>query len=752
MFSRTRKISLPLMLLMILILTGLFAGGSAAQGSVDEVLDLQIMKLSAEPVPVGESARYGVELRNISDQGIQNIVMRINWETLMVAGAKMRVVEEETVDVRTDAIRREAGMIAWKGDMKTGGVLALEIELTASLCSGDDRALVLTGEAGRAGSEARVDASSSMTISCAYDLNPNDLSVTMSLDQLPPMGVFGTQADVVAGQPAHARVQVENFSDKRINALIGVEIIPKEGMEESCLLLPAVQQRISGAPTVPVANAFFGTDTFTYGYMALEIDPGATWQADLKLLMRGRTMGCEFTGETAVFAGPAIPIPGSCQGESPECRYEGWSPREKDVQTLVDWLLEQKSEVVTARLVSPDLGDAPASENHFNIGMPPYGAGSGTANFPTVFNFNIGMPPTANEIAMEISGPYHREARPLRLGALATVERDADLNPGRNIDPENGTANLDRRDDGLLLDKAPGRCEPLDFKVPLTIEKSAALYFEDSVRTAYLNVFVDANGDGDWADAGQCAGETAPEHIVINYPVDVAALGAGRHLLALPANKGVPWDSTNQTWLRITIADEKAPTPLNTGGVAHGDGRGPAAGYLLGETEDYRLRVGSQTDAVDQGADLAVRMDGQITVLANPHMMGGPSIQATDWLTHTTMVFNHLLRFGNLGETAAPGSTLLFMADPALRNVDFDLSVSGELPWRDGLDYRADCSPGDADCRVELDLGTVPPGAFGTVNVTMTAHCAPDSASVCKKTNLLAKALVETAEDAGGKE
>jgi hypothetical protein len=56
--------------------------------------------------------------------------------------------------------------------------------------------------------------------------------------------------------------------------------------------------------------------------------------------------------------------------------------------------------------------------------------------------------------------------------------------------------------------------------------------------TGDLNVWVDGNRDGDWADVKPCPGVAGPipafEHIVIDLPVSLGALGMGVHTINVP--------------------------------------------------------------------------------------------------------------------------------------------------------------------------------------------------------------------------
>ena len=109
MSNRKRIFVFPSLILIVLLLTTFLAGGIAAYAQVDEVLELSITKLSAEPVPVGEAAVFGVTLRNIGDQGAPNVVMQLKWDEDAVSDVTMQIVAEETTGVRTDGVRREAG-------------------------------------------------------------------------------------------------------------------------------------------------------------------------------------------------------------------------------------------------------------------------------------------------------------------------------------------------------------------------------------------------------------------------------------------------------------------------------------------------------------------------------------------------------------------------------------------------------------------------------------------------------------------
>ncbi|MEZ4832572.1 MAG: GEVED domain-containing protein [Caldilineaceae bacterium] len=129
----------------------------------------------------------------------------------------------------------------------------------------------------------------------------------------------------------------------------------------------------------------------------------------------------------------------------------------------------------------------------------------------------------------------------------------------------------------------------------------------------YLNVWVDSNRDGDWADRFECPQDAtgvaaqALEHIVIDYAVDANALGVGQQSLLVTTSVPVWWpaDLAQQpSWLRATLSDRPSNKPF----ITYGDGRGYDTPFRTGETEDYLLRG----QIVDPTADPSVTKRGEI--------------------------------------------------------------------------------------------------------------------------------------------
>jgi len=228
-----------------------------------------------------------------------------------------------------------------------------------------------------------------------------------------------------------------------------------------------------------------------------------------------------------------------------------------------------------------DLGDAPDSFNSYGWPMTAYPAMGSLphvqANYPTVY---WGPPATP--------GPrHHFTFVDSWLGLATTGELQADQLPDqdmtRNISPTHvlpGIADQDSimiplGDDGLGPRIRLADCMQLTLPYTVTVASTSPI-------TRYVNAWLDMNRDGDWDDTLTCPGGIpAPEWIVQDQ---VPALYPGLNRLVTPpfvADITVHQDLPFESWLRISIADMPAPVPY--------DGRGPAMGYDLGETEDYHL-------------------------------------------------------------------------------------------------------------------------------------------------------------------
>ncbi len=244
-----------------------------------------------------------------------------------------------------------------------------------------------------------------------------------------------------------------------------------------------------------------------------------------------------------------------------------------------------------------DLGDAPDSTNHAGVNMAAYAGVQ--ANFPTVFDPATGVP----------EGPLHRYPRPFHLGQRVSLEAGADIGPDQdplnNILPTANDPDNDRGDDGTNLALWNlNNCQTTNLPVQVAITPQAVNYFQNLGTPGYLNIWVDSNRDGDWADATQCGQQPAVEHVVIDFPINVVGLGAGLQLINVPTGL-VPWPATDKpAWVRVTLSERPSNKTLTAGALNYGDGRGYPLPFKTGETEDYLYRPAE----AGGGPDLALHM------------------------------------------------------------------------------------------------------------------------------------------------
>jgi hypothetical protein len=106
---------------------------------------------------------------------------------------------------------------------------------------------------------------------------------------------------------------------------------------------------------------------------------------------------------------------------------------------------------------------------------------------------------------------------------------------------------------------------------------------------AYMNVIIDWNHDGYWADdtTTTCSGTFVPEHVLVDFPIPPMFVGPLSNLT--PPNFLVGPES-GYVWGRFTISDQ--PVGIDW------DGSGS---FLNGESEDYLLEVVTFEEAYDYG-------------------------------------------------------------------------------------------------------------------------------------------------------
>lgn len=97
--------------------------------------------------------------------------------------------------------------------------------------------------------------------------------------------------------------------------------------------------------------------------------------------------------------------------------------------------------------------------------------------------------------------------------------------------------------------------------------------------TSFVNVLMDWNQDGNWAGSSPCPSGSAPEHVLVNFPVPPSYSG---QLAALGPPGFRIGPQSGYVWTRFTVSDATVPQGWN--GAATFDG---------GESCDYLLCAGS---------------------------------------------------------------------------------------------------------------------------------------------------------------
>lgn len=372
-----------------------------------------------------------------------------------------------------------------------------------------------------------------------------------------------------------------------------------------------------------------------------------------------------------------------------------------------------ESNPATLVLACRDLGDAPDSTNHYGLDMTAYAGVNG--QYPTVFDV------TAPE-----RGPMHLIPQPIHLGRGVTAEREADIGFDadgiNNLRPQDDRPDLDRRDDGIdYKNLGLNHCEENRMEVRVSISPAAVAYFANNNGKGYLNVWLDGNRDGDWADAETCLfqgdiARIALEHIVIDHEVDVTALGPGLHTIVVPTSGPVNFPSSgNQaempSWLRLTLSERPANKTLSAttedGDVLYGDGRGHDDPFRLGETEDYLVPAPD----VQPEPDPVVRKRGVIRLDVDP-ATGTPH-----WLT------TWIVQYGNGGGAPASNAVVVDEMD-AQQTLMSETSVPNTAPTISGntLTYGVGAIPpaGTIIIRSSADV-SLAPGTVLTNSVSISA-------------------------------
>jgi hypothetical protein len=228
-----------------------------------------------------------------------------------------------------------------------------------------------------------------------------------------------------------------------------------------------------------------------------------------------------------------------------------------------------------------DVGDAPDSDGLRETRMTAYvGGASGVvdAHFPTLFSDADGRP----------IGPVHLHPLAVaHLGETVSLEIEADTGPDEdgvnNIEPAADRADQDRGDDGVIFPIAMPQCGWASFDYLVNVI--------DPNQDLWVNVWIDFNRDGDWDDDTSTDPEMGDgERNVSEWAVRnqlLFGLSAGLHQISAPAfTSWHPEKGPEEVWMRITLSEKPFKGGENPG-VRGNAGSGPAAGFEIGETEDY---------------------------------------------------------------------------------------------------------------------------------------------------------------------
>ncbi len=661
---------------------------------------LTVEKTVSTPGPVqpGEVFSYTIRIKNAGGDGPTLAEMKDELPRgVMLAG---RVAVSATMgDAAPFGYAFGDGSVRWRGALSPNSELTFEIPVRAALCFGGDvktiRNTVRVRPGSGDGSEAYVDVS----VQCR----------TLTIDD------FDITAEVVDGSDVAAATDTPNEQGWQPGQPISVKFtITNTGDAAGHLALSLNYEESEAAGAVDAATMRLRR----FRGPIVVVDPGATatrfltignvesWYGCITCTVSAADVNGVDTvepfpdGEQALNIEAEICLVDAGEGRCPD---DAGAERVRRIPLVVRWFTQ-------------DLGDAPDSSNHWGAGMTAY---TGVpANYPTVFD-----PATGAE-----QGPRHYNPRPFHLGPLVSWEGEADLGPDadgvHNLRPPLNQANLDRFDDGV---NPPAwtlqNCRVTEVPVQVFISPALAAYFAQNQQQGYVNIWLDANRDGDWADGVECPTAdnqpTGPalEHVVIDFRVDVAALGPGLHTIRVTTGR-VPWPAepaTQPAWVRVTLSERESNKPLSDFGVKHGDGRGYDKPFRFGETEDYLWRPADQPG----GVDVAVTKRGKAFQIRDEE--SGEVVTRIAWS----------IEYRNRGDLPAENVVLRDQLEDG-QNI---IAILIGLFAPEGV-TRSD----DGDTLV-FNIGTLPPGAGG--RIVLTTKTVDDVASLKNKATVRADGDVD---------
>ncbi len=549
------------------------------------------VKSASDPATAGDIVTYTIRLKHVGGTGPAITSLSDALPAGVQLVGPLRIVAD-TPQVSPLLVRVDHGVISWRGGISPGGVLRLSIPVKVRGCFGNDPQAVKNVVHARQTDSSSISAEAVIHVQCT-SISIKDVEVTQHLvwNRPDPSGNGKSDqeqddrspATLIPGVQAFVRADFTNHGGQSV--VVGFNFM-----------------KITWEPAAPATTSDFGRGDDFHGNL-VELKPGETqsiyrslaslpgWDLnrtaedpnlDLDVMAAVNLRYClVFSREQ-----PICPPPNNAQG----------IPVAQANPLHINWAYS-------------DLGDAPDSTNHDTAPMTAYPAVP--AKFPTVFDPATGSP----------QGPKHLHTRPFHLGQLASWEAEADLGPDQdltnNLIPKLDKANLDRADDGVNPPTwTLQNCQTTKVPVQIFIDPVAVAYFQKHQSKGYLNIWIDSLRNGNWADAVECPSSNgqktyAVEHVVIDYPVDAVALGAGLHTIQAPTGL-VPWPAAlaeKPAWVRVTLSEQPSNKTLtDPAGTKYGDGRGYAKPFVLGETEDYLWHPANNPG----GIDVAVRKAGRV--------------------------------------------------------------------------------------------------------------------------------------------
>lgn len=351
--------------------------------------------------------------------------------------------------------------------------------------------------------------------------------------------------------------------------------------------------------------------------------------------------------------------------------------------------LSGEVEDYVATVTPPDFGD-----------LPDLGSGIGAGNYETL---------VAN------GGPYHPLRTGLQLGACVDSEANGAQSVGANgddlaagISVQGSCANANDDEDGL----SPASLQTLSNLIAGSSNSIAVLSTNTTGAAARLCAFIDFNGDGDFADAG----ETQSAPVVSgsnNVPVNLLF---SPPLTAQPGNR----------YARFRLSTDVGGSCLANGAASDGEvedypavirfadfgdlpdtGAGSGPGNYVTLRSDGRVAhdLTSTRLSLFLGAGVDVEGDGQPTIAADGDDLAGVP-DDEDGLNPADLIqiedLPALFRFTATNQSGSPANLCGYVD----WNADGDFSDSGEFA-------STTLANGASNAAISLNFGTVPAGSNG---------------------------------------